>query len=545
MQIRSDILRIYQTLHTWVGILAGILLFIGFYAGALTMFKEEIAAWSSPPQTILPQVKLEQMDKLLSEARAQHPELSKGFSLHLASDKHSPLSWYASGSERQWGLGDELWHASLSNQGELISHKEPKSQLARLIDELHRTGGIPGDMGHEQLGAYFMGVAGILYFLALVSGVIFLLPTLVKTLFALRRKKGPNRFWLDSHNLLGITALPFHIIISLTVVVFVFHDQLYGALGQFVYGDKPMFNREAPKGEVRSLSTLPPVTELVARAESFAPGYQALSLTYMGMDTPAPMVRMAMYNEEALMRGPIGDFLYMNPYTLEVGNSTFTPGEEGVWGRMVSVFFGLHFGSYGGYPGRWLYFFLGMSGAMLFYSGNLLWLEKRRSKQRKGEPIPEQPRRVRILGAATVGICLGSMLGVALAMLLGKWGYAHVENINHLYLWSYYASFLIALAYAFWRGAARAAVTLQALSALVCLAMPLTSILALLAPGLGIWAPETPGTWAVDLTAFGFAAIFAFGALKTFKRATQGPADSIWAMPQKQPIAALQTSVQS
>ncbi|MGX2953562.1 PepSY domain-containing protein [Shewanella sp. JL219SE-S6] len=212
---------------------------------------------------------------------------------------------------------------------------------------------------------------------------------------------------------------------------------------------------------------------------------------------------------------------------------------------MVSVFFGLHFGSYGGYPGRWLYLFLGMSGAMLFYSGNLLWLEKRRSKQRKGEPIPEQPRRVRILGAATVGICLGSMLGVALAMLLGKWGYAHVENINHLYLWSYYASFLIALAYAFWRGAARAAVTLQALSALVCLAMPLTSILALLAPGLGIWAPETPGTWAVDLTAFGFAAIFAFGALKTFKRATQGPADSIWAIPQKQPIAALQTSAQS
>lgn len=100
-----------------------------------------------------------------------------------------------------------------------------------MIDELHRTGGIPGDMGHEQLGAYFMGVAGILYFLALVSGVIFLLPTLVKTLFALRRKKGPNRFWLDSHNLLGITALPFHIIISLTVVVFVFHDQIVRRLG--------------------------------------------------------------------------------------------------------------------------------------------------------------------------------------------------------------------------------------------------------------------------------------------------------------------------
>lgn len=39
MKVRSDVLRIYQSIHTWTGIIAGIVLFIGFYAGALTMFK--------------------------------------------------------------------------------------------------------------------------------------------------------------------------------------------------------------------------------------------------------------------------------------------------------------------------------------------------------------------------------------------------------------------------------------------------------------------------------------------------------------------------
>jgi len=48
MRVRADILRIYQSLHTWTGITAGLLLFIGFYAGSLTMFKHELQQWIAP-----------------------------------------------------------------------------------------------------------------------------------------------------------------------------------------------------------------------------------------------------------------------------------------------------------------------------------------------------------------------------------------------------------------------------------------------------------------------------------------------------------------
>jgi hypothetical protein len=47
--MRSDTLRTYKTVHTWTGIIAGLALFIAFYAGALTMFKAPIARWVSPP----------------------------------------------------------------------------------------------------------------------------------------------------------------------------------------------------------------------------------------------------------------------------------------------------------------------------------------------------------------------------------------------------------------------------------------------------------------------------------------------------------------
>lgn len=46
--IRGPLLRIYKTLHTWVGIVAGMALFICFYAGALTMFMEPLSRWAAP-----------------------------------------------------------------------------------------------------------------------------------------------------------------------------------------------------------------------------------------------------------------------------------------------------------------------------------------------------------------------------------------------------------------------------------------------------------------------------------------------------------------
>lgn len=529
MQIRSDILRIYQKVHLWTGITAGILLFICFFAGALTMFKPQLSAWASPPSHVLPQIPTAQADRLLQLALAQHPEIAKGFTLHLNDDMYAPLTWYSRGGGRRLNLDTQQWQATLDENGQLLTQQVQPSQLGLLIDLLHRTAGIP----HTRLGISVMGVASVLYFMALISGVIFLLPTLVKTLFALRQKKGPSRFWLDSHNLLGITALPFHIVIAVTVVVFAFHDVFYDALGKFVYDNPPDIMRGAPLAQPLNISHLPPLSEIIATANQHAPGHEARSLMFIGLDTPRPVARIEMYSEQALMRGPLADFLFMQPYSLATQFSTFSPTEGGTWGRIVATFFGLHFGSFGGMPGRWLYFFMGLSGAMLFYSGNLLWLEKRRQQQ-KGAELPQQPRKVRLMAAATVGCCLGSMVAVAITMLAGKWLYPWVANINYGYLWCYYLCFLAAVFYSFWRGAARAAIHLLRLGALACIAIPVTSILATFTPSLGIWAPHTLATLMVDLMALIFAFGFLYSARLTRQRALTGPADSIWAIADQQ-----------
>ncbi len=50
--MKADLIRIYKSVHTWTGILTGMALFIAFYAGALTVFKEPIVRWATPNPTV-------------------------------------------------------------------------------------------------------------------------------------------------------------------------------------------------------------------------------------------------------------------------------------------------------------------------------------------------------------------------------------------------------------------------------------------------------------------------------------------------------------
>lgn len=532
MKVRSDILRVYQSLHTWTGIITGLVLFIGFYAGSLTMFKPEIDRWMAPPTEVLPSISLVQSQQLVDEVLRQKPAAQQGFSLFLDAKaaNQSPLIWHDSPQGRELSLQTTQWHATLNAENELVTQQVTPSVLAELIDMLHRTAGIPGMVGHEHLGVLILGAAAVLYFLALVSGVIFLLPSLVKTFLALRRNKSTSRFWLDSHNIVGLTSLPFHLIMSVTVVVFAFHDVLYDGLQTVVYGDEPMFTRPVAKIEVpATLDNLLSVEELLIKSQSIAPDFTVTNMVFSNLQGDRAAVRLGVYNPDHIMRGPITDYIFIHPYNGMILSSTLQPGPEGLWNRVVASFFALHFGSFGNDLVRWVYFILGLSGAFLFYSGNLLWLEKRRVKLKNNAPLQPQSATCYNMASATIGVCVGSVAAVLLTMVIGKWLYLHVSNINHYYYSLYYSVFIGAVCWAFWRGAARSGIELLYLTAFAALAIPATSIIAWLGI-FPIWSSQSISTLGVDITALVTACIMLLLAKKSKQRALNGAPDSVWSL---------------
>lgn len=537
MNVRSDVLRIYKTLHTWVGITSGLVLFIGFFAGSLTMFASQLEHWSTPPSQQLEQPYSMDADALFSQVIKDYPDARKELAVRFYNNETQSLSLHWKEHEdKEAGHGPDLdaryWHATQTEDGQLVAKPVNPSLLGDLIDLLHQTAGIPGMVGHEYFGVQVLGVAAALYFIALVSGLIILLPTLVKDFFALRTGKNRKRFWLDTHNIIGITSLPFHLIIAFTVVVFAFHDIFYGSLKQVVYQDVPLFGAStagAEKPLTKNIEELLPLSTIIANIEQAAPDYQVTELLYMRTDTPRPMVRASIYHPNHLVRGPVTSYVGINPFSGELMMTSMLPGQSNAWSDTVVTFFALHFGSFGGEWMRWVYFLLGLSGAFLFYSGNLLWIETRRKHQKRGQATPTQQRNTLLMAAATVGVCLGSMAAVALTMSASKWGRVfNVADINTLCLQSYYVVFLSAVVFAFWRGAARAAVPLLLSCALACLLIPITSWLSLLLPDSGLWMHIDMASFAVDGTAFVMALVFVYIAYRTHLRLRVSTSDSVW-----------------
>ena len=97
--------------------------------------------------------------------------------------------------------------------------------------------------------------------------------------------------------------------------------------------------------------------------------------------------------------------------------------------------------------------------ALSCFTGNILWVETRARKQKRAEDsVPVQRKDVVFLANLTIGACLGCVLAVVGTMLASRWLFAtlNIESINHLFMYGYYAIFLLTLIYTFVIGYAKA-----------------------------------------------------------------------------------------
>lgn len=523
--MKTDVIKTYRTVHTWVGITSALFLFIAFYAGALAVFEPLINRWVSPAAeaTLTP---LSRVDQLIAQTVAEVPASRRHLSVHLDPDStlSARLTW-------QEGTREEphLKGAALGEDGTLRTFDITGGPIGDFIDHLHRTGGLPLD---AETGALIMGLISAAYFVALVSGLMVLLPSLIKDLFAVRVGKNLKRMWLDAHNVVGLFSLPFHVVIALTSVAFGLHDEIYGALDKAVYGGelRQEFVRENPYAAVPHNPAAAPLmtaSDILHRVDEVAPGFVPSRLDISGAGTAGASVAVWGHDDRYLMRGQ--GFLVLNGVTGAVANTDYMPGQQGIYGAILSSFFALHMASFGGETVKWGYLALGLAGAFLFYSGNLLWIESRRRREKRLTGPVTQRRAAHWMAALTVGICVGTVGGLSAVITAAKWLFAWGVDAPLWFTPLFYCVFVACVLWALLRGAARAGAPLLKVSALLTLSLPLTSLLGWAFPALGL------KVWSDSLSLDGLALVGALGlwrlAQSTRRRALQGPRDSVWRIP--------------
>ncbi|WP_296227760.1 PepSY-associated TM helix domain-containing protein [Ralstonia sp. UBA689] len=521
--MKSATLRLYQTLHTWVGLMAGWALFIAFFAGALTVFHEELHAWQNPLRSDHAAIATTpaDIDRFVTTLVRTHPAAAADTYVILPNDGEPDFTAYWQ-DKGEWQMTTGAKLAAGKTAPKDLSIEPSKGELANFINRLHYS------LGLEEPGMYFMGAISVLYGVALISGVLLHLPRLKKDLLAVRPGRNLKRFWMDVHNVLGLFSLPFHLIFAITAPVLclsavlmtvfnvvAFDGKLFDAVPRVTTaaGTVMAANRAAPM--------LPAEPLLMQTREAAGPDFTVKSIRYQHIGDANAVAEIRGSSTRA-----VGDFGAVAIRAAAgqpdsgrlIGNQTANARDTNH--SLYSLVYGLHFGTYGDIALRLAYLVMGMAGAFVFYSGNLLWIESRR-KQRK----TEQPRAHQLLARATVGVCIGGCVGVMAmfpAALLWPERPAGV---------TYYTVFFAAIAWALLRPPARGAVELLSTAAVMAVLAPATNAVV---TGDHLLRTLAHGDWNVagfDLGALVLACGFAGLARATLRRARHGVPDSVWAMP--------------
>ncbi|WP_051334289.1 PepSY-associated TM helix domain-containing protein [Bradyrhizobium sp. Ai1a-2] len=228
------------------------------------------------------------------------------------------------------------------------------------------------DMFAGQAGKLFLGGMGLLFAVAIVSGVVLYWPFTRRLSFATIRNNSSRRVgWLDWHNLIGVVTIAWALVVGLTGVVNTWAELMLAQwksteLAAMVapYAGKP------PPAHLASLD------DVVAQATKAAPGMEIAFIAYPG--TPFT----SSHHFAAFMRGdtPLTSRL-LKPVLLD-GETAAVADTRALPAYLQALLISqpLHFGDYGGLPLKIIWVALDVMTIVVIGSGLYLWLARRSRK---------------------------------------------------------------------------------------------------------------------------------------------------------------------
>jgi uncharacterized iron-regulated membrane protein len=249
--------------------------------------------------------------------------------------------------------------------GKLVPPPPRDESFLHIMEELHIELflGLPGTL--------FLGFMGLLFVIALVSGVVVYAPFMRKLDFGtVRRLRSSRLKWLDLHNLLGIATAAWLLVVGVT--------------GVFNTLDRPLANQwratqlaemTAPYTNAPPLEGLGSVDAAVAAAERASPGMEPVTIAWPGTFFGTP------HHYNVFLRGatPVTKRL-LKPSIVDAQTGVLTDTRDmPLHIRALFLSRPLHFGDYGGLLLKIVWALLDIVAIVVLASGLYLWLGRRRT----------------------------------------------------------------------------------------------------------------------------------------------------------------------
>jgi len=397
-------LRLYA-LHSWTGVVLGLLVFVLCFSGSVALFYDELHQWEHPEHRTALDENDYDVDGIVRHALASHPAAKPSaiyLTLPVEAKPLLDIRFYETGADQRRKL--VRLHYDVTTGRELQIHGE---NLGRFLRNLHTDLHLP-----NPIGRYLAGLLGIVMLLSIVSGVI-LHRKILANLFVFRVHRSTQLKWSDAHNVIGTWGLPFHIMIAFTGALLGLSTLLLSVLALFNFQGDVQAARQLLAGTPpRAVGHAVPMTNLDSILDD-ARARRGSRLEY------ATILNWGDENAYISVQARADDSLDASPehrYWLRDGSwdETWSLGRS-VGGRMYAAITPLHYATYGGLSLKILYAFLGFAASALVVTGIRVWTQRRASR------LPEHARSPhRLLLKATGGISAGMVLATLCAFYANK-----------------------------------------------------------------------------------------------------------------------------
>lgn len=416
--------------HTWFGLFVGGLLFVIFWTGTLAVFDREIDRWMMPATRVVqaPEVS---PDQVLALARQLAPD-ARNWTITLP-DARTPVARISAATA----------------SGQIDRYVDPKT--LKLLPEQGTLGGerffypyhFTLNVQAYRLGLVLCALAAVVMVALCISGVVVHHKIFVD-FFTLRIVRKPQRTTLDLHNLSGVLALPFHLMIAFTGVA-IFTFTYLPSAQMIVFAHDPAaasagwFSRKAAGQPSGPLVSLDAVREAAAarwagdRAKVFRVVHPGDANAYVEVQRPSDKTVSYRTGTRLWFDGASGEYLAETPYTATT--------------KAYQFLYGVHVIQFDHWVLRWLYFLSGLAGCVLIATGLLFWVQSRRKRHEK-----QGLRGVRIAEAASVGVTTGLLIASLAYLIANRLLPLGLEARAEMEVRVFHIVWLIAVVHAFVRG---------------------------------------------------------------------------------------------
>jgi uncharacterized iron-regulated membrane protein len=374
--LKMKTLKRWFAIHKWTSLICTLFLLMLCITGLPLIFHEEIDHWLEPhPYENLPATTAKaDLDKLVNASLKQRPDL---IPTSLFIDDEEPqviVSMSTSWKEAMKEHSDSnYWARYDARTAKLLEQSKPLSEqpstFMNTMLELHISlfTGLPGEL--------FLGLMGLLFVLALISGMVLYAPFMKKLRFGSVRKERSRRLkWLDLHNLLGIVALAWTFVVGVTGVINELSTPLFG-LWQMTDVQKMLVPYQGkPAPGIQELSSVQAAFEKTKEA---LPDMTVTSIVYPGAPYASPQHYLLWAKGNTPLRSQLFD-----PVLVDARTGTISAIVSMPWYlRALELSRPLHFGDYGGLPLKIIWAIFDLITILVLVSGLYLWFLRRRSNE--------------------------------------------------------------------------------------------------------------------------------------------------------------------